>query len=259
MILVCGAVSIHTQAPLASLHCPPDEFSQDDYSHPENCAPFEVLFARSVTDLGSGSGAFFRRYRDDINALATVAIASFTIVLSIATIQLWRTTERGFTELERPWIHIVPTDNTLRRFWNEISWANRPIGVTIEISFQFVNYGKVPAAVTVLHYSIESRENPPDLSEAALQQLRGNPVVASADRTDEYKARIELTIHRPQRERLLNSAERIWLWERLRYQSGGAISASSRHFDTEFLWVFNGTDDTFRPTNEGAGNRNRRT
>jgi hypothetical protein len=82
-------------------------------------------------------------------------IARFTAALFVSTTGLWAftwllwsTTKRGMGELERPWIHIVPISNNLRPFWNEIAQANRPIGVEIEIKFQFVNYGKIPAVLT---------------------------------------------------------------------------------------------------------------
>jgi hypothetical protein len=105
-ILICGTVSFHTQAPLVSLHCPPQENAQQHQATPENCAAFDVLFVRSISDLWGATGGWVHEKREDIAALATVAIAGFTIVLAIATVRLWRVSERSLTDLERAFVFI---------------------------------------------------------------------------------------------------------------------------------------------------------
>jgi hypothetical protein len=78
VILICGAASFHTQAPLATLHCPPDERQANTQSHQEGCASFDVLFARSMADLQAGIGDFIHQNRDDIIAVSTLVVAIFT-------------------------------------------------------------------------------------------------------------------------------------------------------------------------------------
>jgi hypothetical protein len=92
-ILICGAVSYHTQAPLISLHCPPNERQDDNHSTPEDCASFDILFFRSVSDLWAGTGDFVHRYREDVNAVSTLAIACFTGTL-------WWTTRKQLRHLD---------------------------------------------------------------------------------------------------------------------------------------------------------------
>jgi len=89
-VLIIGALGViavgfHTQAPLAMLHCPPNEYQNDGQTEPENCAPLYILGIRSVSDLWTGTGEFIERNREDINALSTVAIAVFTGTLWFVT------------------------------------------------------------------------------------------------------------------------------------------------------------------------------
>jgi hypothetical protein len=55
LILGLIAVAVHTQAPLVSLNCPPNEGNNAEQSQPRECAPFQVLIVRSLTDLWSGT------------------------------------------------------------------------------------------------------------------------------------------------------------------------------------------------------------
>jgi hypothetical protein len=100
-IIVCGAVSFHTQAPLAAYHCPLNRGNAANEATPENCATIYILFSRSVSDLWEGSENFIDYYHEHIAALATVVIAIYTVVLGIATIRLWRSADNQLAEFRR--------------------------------------------------------------------------------------------------------------------------------------------------------------
>jgi hypothetical protein len=97
-------------------------------------------------------GAFIDENSGTLTALATIAIAAFTLTLWRATDKLWgnaleqaRTAERAYTELERPYLYMeFPSSGFLID----------GIGVTRSGNFilRCVNHGRTPADITQLVY-----------------------------------------------------------------------------------------------------------
>lgn len=100
-ILVCGAVSFHTQAPLVASRCPVGNQQGNGETAPENCASFDLLFSRSISDWWAGTTDFIDRYHEHIAAFATVVIAIYTIILGKATLGLRDATKSTVESLEQ--------------------------------------------------------------------------------------------------------------------------------------------------------------
>ncbi len=267
-LISCG---MYVHMPLVTLNCVPSKPDTLSYTY-EDCAIFQrLLFAIE---------SFLERHTELLTALATGAIAYFTLTLKQATSRLWKATvgvqrvsERALTELERPWVHFAPTRTDLDKFWSRIKSQGGPLlaaravaegtparlPVRIEVDFVFVNHGRAPAVMTALFCSFESRCGPPPSEEAAKQQFRGNPVIRPGADALAATVWMEDSFDAQRIADFLASKQRIWLWGRLIYQNAGGPSSATEDHETEFLWVFDGPNDTLAPSDEGGPRRNRRT
>jgi hypothetical protein len=168
--------------------------------------------------------------------------AIFTSVLAISTIGLWlvtlksaRIAERALTQLERPHLRFTPQGHTLKQFWSEILREDSgAIRANTEILFVFKNYGKYPAYMTNLHFSIVIQTEPPALEGATLQPLEGDLIIAPDSETVKHMAGAHGTYELHERQNM--RAEHIWLVGKLVY---GNVVGIGNDFETEFLWRFN--------------------
>jgi hypothetical protein len=164
----------------------------------------------------------------------------------------------------------MPAD--LDRFWSRIKSQEGPIfaakaatgapvpaslAAKIEVDFIFANHGKAPAIITALFCSFETHPGPPSAQRAAKHPLQGNPVIPAGGHTNAATVWMEDSFDAQQIADFRASRLRIWLWGRLIYQNAGGPPFPDR--ETEFLWVFDGPNDRFAPSDEGGPHRNHRT
>jgi hypothetical protein len=186
-------------------------------------------------------------------------LASFTLVLAISTIFLWKTTDRGFTELERPWVHYAPISNNFETAWQNVRHVTEPTIIRFEMRFIFMNHGRSPAILTNLRLSIDVKPFTPPGDSAPVTQLRGNPVIRSGGSGFEYQVWVDAHVNSSNANYILSGVQRLWCWGTLIYQDAGSSSDSKRKFITEFLWRFDGETNAFSPFNDEGTERNRRT
>lgn len=196
-----------------------------------------------------------------LTGVATVFIAAFTFTLWRATTRLWRASERTFADFERPWVHFTPSRDTLDKFWRNITPASIQLPITqrIEVDIVFANYGKAPAVITGLYCSFEHRDQPPHSGCAAKQPLKRDPIIPAGKDAISATVWMEGTFDVQDIADFRASRRRIWLWGWLTYQNAGGPPDRTDDCETEFLWVFDGPNSRFAPSEEDGPNRNRRT
>jgi hypothetical protein len=91
-----------------------------------------------------------------VTALATIAIAWFTLILKRSTDNSWRIAQRALTELERPYLFILDYN------WLLIAKAD---GLNSGLVYSIANGGKLPAFIKAVKLGIRFGESIPPLND----------------------------------------------------------------------------------------------
>jgi hypothetical protein len=163
----------------------------------------------------------------------------------------------ALVKLERPHLLFVPGGNNFSAHWNDVNQPDIPsLGVNIEVSFSFMNYGRYPAVVKSIYCSFVLSHLPPPEGDATPQVPAGDPVISPDKTTFPGRVSMKGTINAEQIEEVRESRLRYWIFGRVIYQNVAGLGTDC---ETHFLWWFDGPTGRFAPSDEGGPSRNRRT
>jgi hypothetical protein len=156
--------------------------------------------------------------------------------------------------LERPHLRIVILHNNFKGFWDALaSSTGAPIGASGAFDIIFKNYGKYPAFTKALHFSVVHSVSPPS-GEGTLTPLTGDPIITPDGHTLKITGMLGQTFSAQEANEIRSSNRKIWFFGALSY---GNVVGIGDNFTTNFLWVYDGPNDTWSPSNEGGPSRNR--
>ncbi len=190
----------------------------------------------------------------------TFALTIFNGLLFISTFFVWLATrksakisERALTQLERPHLRIAIAQNNFKGFWDALaSSSDAPIVANGTFDIVFINYGKYPAFTKTLHWSVVHSASLP-IGEGTITPLSGDPIITPSGQTVKITGLLGGTFSPQEAKEIRSSSRKIWFFGSLSY---GNVIGIGDNFTTNFLWVYDGPNDTWSPSNEGGPDRN---
>jgi hypothetical protein len=160
--------------------------------------------------------------------------------------------ERALTQLERPHLRFTPTHHTVEPFWYGIeNDADIPMRIEAKAYFFFKNYGRYPANLVQLFFSIAVNSHPPSPESATVQNIEV-PILGADHETPSFTATFGGYFDLATRRNFRQS--HIWLFGKIIY---GNVVGIGDEFETAFLWRYNPETKNFARFNGAGLERNR--
>ena len=180
-----------------------------------------------------------------VAAFATALAAIYAGVAATAANRSAKLAEHAIHRLERPYLFFqVKSDFNLHAMvTGDDGYSRQTVATHPRVEFYFGNYGRVPAAITVLGFNFDHLAMVPDDTwEVRDHDAFRNEVVEPGKQTRTFTGTLDHTVDDAMRDSIVAGKSFLWLYGFLEYEA-----PTGEKYATHFCWRYDGIALSFEP------------